>query len=232
MGGGSYEIRIKGRLSDSLLAVFEGLTASLEQRRAGAAGHVEHPLTGANARAGHQPPGDLVQEPGLVVAGGHPAEQAGDQLLGPVHGSSFAVAPQRSAYRLLGPVDVHSGVVRNGSAAGRWPVVCDADHRADSGHPSRVHEQQQRHLGPPGMQGSHGLVGSRLGEAGARTRPSDDRASPTVTTPTTTLVPIGPGSPFTGPSPPTVVLPPTTSTVAGASTDGAAGQHGGSVLRP
>jgi hypothetical protein len=30
MGGGSYEIRIKGRLSDSLLAVFEGLTASVE----------------------------------------------------------------------------------------------------------------------------------------------------------------------------------------------------------
>jgi hypothetical protein len=29
-GGGSYEIRIKGRLSDSLLAVFEGLTASVE----------------------------------------------------------------------------------------------------------------------------------------------------------------------------------------------------------
>jgi hypothetical protein len=28
--GGSYEIRIKGRLSDSLLAVFEGLTASVE----------------------------------------------------------------------------------------------------------------------------------------------------------------------------------------------------------
>jgi hypothetical protein len=30
MGGGSYEIRIKRRLSDSLLAVFEGLTASVE----------------------------------------------------------------------------------------------------------------------------------------------------------------------------------------------------------
>jgi hypothetical protein len=30
LGGGSYEIRIKGRLSDSLLAVFEGLTASVE----------------------------------------------------------------------------------------------------------------------------------------------------------------------------------------------------------
>jgi hypothetical protein len=29
-GGGSYEIRIKGRLSDSLLAVFEGLNASVE----------------------------------------------------------------------------------------------------------------------------------------------------------------------------------------------------------
>jgi hypothetical protein len=29
-GGGSYEIRIKGRLSDSLLAAFEGLTASEE----------------------------------------------------------------------------------------------------------------------------------------------------------------------------------------------------------
>ena len=29
-GGGSYEIRIKGCLSDSLLAVFEGLTASVE----------------------------------------------------------------------------------------------------------------------------------------------------------------------------------------------------------
>jgi hypothetical protein len=29
-GGGSYEIRIKGRLSDSLLAAFEGLTASVE----------------------------------------------------------------------------------------------------------------------------------------------------------------------------------------------------------
>jgi hypothetical protein len=29
-GGGSYEIRIKGRLSDSLLAVFEGLTATVE----------------------------------------------------------------------------------------------------------------------------------------------------------------------------------------------------------
>jgi hypothetical protein len=29
-GGGSYEIRIKRRLSDSLLAVFEGLTASVE----------------------------------------------------------------------------------------------------------------------------------------------------------------------------------------------------------
>jgi hypothetical protein len=30
LGGGSYEIRIKGRLSDSLLTVFEGLTASVE----------------------------------------------------------------------------------------------------------------------------------------------------------------------------------------------------------
>ena len=29
-GGGSYEIRIKGRLSDSMLAVFEGLTATVE----------------------------------------------------------------------------------------------------------------------------------------------------------------------------------------------------------
>jgi hypothetical protein len=29
-GGGSYEIRIKGRLSDSLLAAFEGLTSSVE----------------------------------------------------------------------------------------------------------------------------------------------------------------------------------------------------------
>jgi hypothetical protein len=29
-GGGSYEIRIKGRLSDSLLAGFEGLTATVE----------------------------------------------------------------------------------------------------------------------------------------------------------------------------------------------------------
>ena len=29
-GGGSYEIRIRGRLSDSLLAAFEGLTASVE----------------------------------------------------------------------------------------------------------------------------------------------------------------------------------------------------------
>jgi hypothetical protein len=29
-GGGSYEIRIKGRLNDSLLAAFEGLTASVE----------------------------------------------------------------------------------------------------------------------------------------------------------------------------------------------------------
>ena len=30
VGGGSYEIRIKGRLSDSLLAAFEGLTATVE----------------------------------------------------------------------------------------------------------------------------------------------------------------------------------------------------------
>ena len=29
-GGGSYEIRIKGRLSDRLLAAFEGLTATVE----------------------------------------------------------------------------------------------------------------------------------------------------------------------------------------------------------
>jgi hypothetical protein len=29
-GGGSYEIRIKGRLSDSLLGAFEGLTATVE----------------------------------------------------------------------------------------------------------------------------------------------------------------------------------------------------------
>jgi hypothetical protein len=29
-GGGSYEIRIRGRLSDSLLAAFEGLTPSVE----------------------------------------------------------------------------------------------------------------------------------------------------------------------------------------------------------
>jgi hypothetical protein len=29
-GGGSYEIRIKGRLSDSLLMAFEGLTATVE----------------------------------------------------------------------------------------------------------------------------------------------------------------------------------------------------------
>jgi hypothetical protein len=30
IGGGSYEIRIKGRLSDSVLSAFEGLTASVE----------------------------------------------------------------------------------------------------------------------------------------------------------------------------------------------------------
>ena len=29
-GGGEFEIRIKGRLSDSLLAAFEGLTATVE----------------------------------------------------------------------------------------------------------------------------------------------------------------------------------------------------------
>ena len=29
-GGGSYEIRVKGRLSDSLVAAFEGLTATVE----------------------------------------------------------------------------------------------------------------------------------------------------------------------------------------------------------
>jgi hypothetical protein len=29
-GGGSYEIRIKGRLSDSVVAAFEGLTATVE----------------------------------------------------------------------------------------------------------------------------------------------------------------------------------------------------------
>jgi hypothetical protein len=29
-GGGSYEIRIKGRLSNSLLAAFEGLNATVE----------------------------------------------------------------------------------------------------------------------------------------------------------------------------------------------------------
>ena len=29
-GGGSYEIRIKGRLSDSLLAAFEGMNATVE----------------------------------------------------------------------------------------------------------------------------------------------------------------------------------------------------------
>jgi hypothetical protein len=29
-GGGSYEIRIKGRLSDSLLSAFEGLSATVE----------------------------------------------------------------------------------------------------------------------------------------------------------------------------------------------------------
>jgi hypothetical protein len=29
-GGGSYEFRIKGRLSDSLLGAFEGLTATVE----------------------------------------------------------------------------------------------------------------------------------------------------------------------------------------------------------
>ena len=29
-GGGSYEIRIKGRLSDSLMAAFEGMRASVE----------------------------------------------------------------------------------------------------------------------------------------------------------------------------------------------------------
>jgi hypothetical protein len=29
-GGGNYEIRIKGRLSDSLLAAFEGMTATVE----------------------------------------------------------------------------------------------------------------------------------------------------------------------------------------------------------
>jgi hypothetical protein len=31
VGGASYEIRIKGRLSDSLLAAFEGLTATVKQ---------------------------------------------------------------------------------------------------------------------------------------------------------------------------------------------------------
>jgi hypothetical protein len=30
VGGGDYEIRIKGRLSDALLAAFEGLTATVE----------------------------------------------------------------------------------------------------------------------------------------------------------------------------------------------------------
>jgi hypothetical protein len=29
-GGGTYEIRVKGRLSDTLLAAFEGMTATVE----------------------------------------------------------------------------------------------------------------------------------------------------------------------------------------------------------
>ncbi|HKE97634.1 MAG TPA: hypothetical protein VKG45_01675 [Actinomycetes bacterium] len=30
VGGGNFEIRVRGRLSDSLMAAFEGLTASVE----------------------------------------------------------------------------------------------------------------------------------------------------------------------------------------------------------
>ena len=48
-GGGSYEIRIKGRLSDSLLAAFEGLTATVE--------------TGETVLRGPVQDGEQVQQP-------------------------------------------------------------------------------------------------------------------------------------------------------------------------
>jgi hypothetical protein len=88
-----------GQVDAENQAVRADPASGLKQRGAGAAGHVEHPHSGAHASVGHQPPGDLVQEPGLVVAGGDPAEQAGD-LVGLVDGSSLAVTAGRPAYRL------------------------------------------------------------------------------------------------------------------------------------
>ena len=40
-GGGSYEIRVKGRLSDSVLAAFEGLTATVEPVKTVLSGTIE-----------------------------------------------------------------------------------------------------------------------------------------------------------------------------------------------
>jgi hypothetical protein len=53
-----------GQVDADYQAVGADPVGGLKQRGAGAAGHVEHPHSRAHASVGHQPSGDLVQEPG------------------------------------------------------------------------------------------------------------------------------------------------------------------------
>jgi hypothetical protein len=57
----------------------------LDQDSTGAAGHIEDAHAVADAGQGQQPLGHLVEEPNLVIAGGDPAKQADDALLGLLH---------------------------------------------------------------------------------------------------------------------------------------------------
>jgi len=72
-GGGDYEIRIKGRLSDSLLATFEGLTATVKPAETVLHGRVQdqsslHELL------------DRIQSLGLELVEIRPLPAAADEL--------------------------------------------------------------------------------------------------------------------------------------------------------
>ena len=57
----------------------------LDQDSASATGHIEDAHALADTGQGQQPPRHLVEEPNLVIAGGDPAKQADDALLGLLH---------------------------------------------------------------------------------------------------------------------------------------------------
>jgi hypothetical protein len=72
-GGGDYEIRIKGRLSDPLLAAFEGLTATVQPVETVLCGPVEDQSTLYGLL-------DRIQSLGLELVEIRPLPTAADEL--------------------------------------------------------------------------------------------------------------------------------------------------------